>query len=102
MTERPHRLWCNCSQCVHWRGTIIPEWRVARLEAQLREAETRPDPLIHYGFDLASGPDQAVIIPAAQQIQEDLARATGVPWWEAHLDERDLRFLKSIGINPWK
>ena len=100
-----HRLWCNCDECLHWRGgRRIPDWHVNILEAITQELNVRPRPIIiekspRLVFD---PPLEASHFAALARARQDIAEAMGVPTWEASLTRADLAFLKELGIDPWK
>lgn len=78
-----HRLWCNCDECLRWRGRRVPDWQVAALEANLASLETRP--AMPYTFDWAS------TFPKGSR--------AGLP---IEWTPEDVRWLHGAGIDPWK
>jgi hypothetical protein len=70
---KAHRLWCNCGECVRFRGRRVPDDRVEEFEAIVRNVEYRAfnPPLI---FDESAPVDQAFFDTLDDMVQ---ARAAG-------------------------
>jgi hypothetical protein len=97
-----HRMWCNCDRCVAFRGSIVPEWRVALFEAQLRQIEARPVQFIiddpTYVFDPPLEASHLQALERAMPSASIFPQGSRVGLWEP--TAKDVRFLKSLGIAP--